>query len=306
MNQSQHAPDGIPASGILCLVILSLIWGANMVSIKVSNQGVPPILAAAVRSVVASFLLWMYARAMGERVFLGRDGFVHGVIVGFIFGVEFLLLYVGLSYTDASRAVIFLYTHPFWVALAAHFLLQGDRLTWTKAAGLALAFIGVGLVFGARSSHLGSLSRLGDLMELGAAILWAASTIYIKQLTVNRPVSPVQTLFAQLFFSIGVLAFGSLLFEREQTITLTPLIVACVFYQSVIVAFASYLVWFWMIHRYQVSRLAAFTFLAPMFAVIFSGLLLGEPLTVSLWVGLTLVAAGIYLVNRLEPRRAKS
>jgi drug/metabolite transporter (DMT)-like permease len=69
-------------------------------------------------------------------------------------------------------------------------------------------------------------------------------------------------------------------------------------YQCVIVAFVSYLLWFRMIHSYPVSRLAAFTFLTPLFGVILSALFLGESLTWSLWTGLGLVAAGIYLVNR--------
>jgi len=55
-----------------------------------------------------------------------------------------------------------------------------------------------------------------------------------------------------------------------------------------------------MIHRFPVSRLAAFTFLAPLFGVVLSGLLLHEALPLLLWVGLALVASGIYLVNRPE------
>jgi len=72
----------------------------------------------------------------------------------------------------------------------------------------------------------------------------------------------------------------------------------------VIIAFLSYLAWFWMIHRYSVSRLAAFTFLSPLFGVILSGLILKEPTPLLLWLGLLLVGAGIYLVNR--PQRAAS
>jgi drug/metabolite transporter (DMT)-like permease len=300
MNGHHNTAAHIPPMGILMLVMLSFLWGGNMVSIKVSNQGIPPMMAAAVRSVVASILLWWYARVKGEPVFLSGGDFKHGVIIGLIFGLEFLLLYSGLSLTDASRGVIFLYTHPFWVALAAHYLLHGDRLTWSKSIGLSIAFAGVALVFGFRSSTAGPLSWLGDLMELGAALGWAATTVYIKQFISYRPISHFQTLFAQLFFSIPVLAVGAAIFESGQPVTLAPMVLAAVFYQSVIVAFMSYLLWFWMIHHYQVSRLAAFTFLAPMFGVLLSGLFLHETLTVYLIAGLVMVAAGIYLVNRPE------
>ncbi len=123
-------------------MLLSLLWGGNMVSIKVSNQGIPPILAAAMRSVAALFLLWLYARAQTQQVFLRWKDLGHGIAIGFLFGMEFLLLYCGIDYTDASRAIIFLYTHPLWVALGAHFLLSQERLNSTKSVGLCLALPG--------------------------------------------------------------------------------------------------------------------------------------------------------------------
>jgi drug/metabolite transporter (DMT)-like permease len=285
-------------TGVLVLVLLSFLWGGNMVSIKFSNQGIPPILAATTRSVVASFLLWLCAKALSERVFLPREYLWHGVAIGFLFGAEFLLLYCGTGYTDASRAIIFLYTHPLWVALGAHFLLSNERLNWVKTVGLCLAFVGLFSVFASRSTSLGPLHLFGDLMEVAAGALWAATTLYIKRFIWGRPITHFQTLFAQLFFSIPILAAASLILESGKTVVLGPLVVSAIVYQSVIVAFFSYLIWFWMIHRYPVSRLAAFTFLAPLFGVILSDILLRENLTFELWVGFALVSAGIYLVNR--------
>ena len=298
MSGNQDSSQHIPVAGVLLLVLLSFLWGANMVSIKFSNQGIPPILAAFVRSIISSFLLWIYARMVGEKVFLPKGLVRHGVVIGLLFRAEFLCLYWGVKFTDASRAVIFLYTHPLWVAVMAHFLLMDDRLHMAKGAGVCVAFVGLVLVFGSRSVTVGPDHWVGDVMELIAGLLWALTTIYVKKFIWNTPITHFQTLFAQLFFSIPVLAAGTLLFEWGWNIDLTTPVLAALFYQSVIVAFASYLAWFWLIHRYQVSRLAAFTFLTPLFGVILSGVVLGEALTLVLWVGLALVAAGIYLVNR--------
>ncbi len=283
-------------------MLLSFLWGGNMVSIKVSNQGIPPILAGTIRSVAATFLLWLYARTQTERVFLNWEYLGHGIAIGFLFGLEFLLLYCGTDYTDASRAIIFLYTHPLWVAIGAHFLLSHERLNWVKSVGLCLAFAGLISVFASRSTSLGPVHTFGDLMEVGAGILWAATTLYIKRFIWGRPITHFQTLFAQLFFSIPILAAGSFLFEGGKTVTLGPLVVSAIIYQIFVIAFFSYLVWFWMIHRYSVSRLAVFTFLAPLFGVILSGILLKENLTFQLWIGFVLVSVGIYLVNRPEPQ----
>jgi drug/metabolite transporter (DMT)-like permease len=107
-----------------------------------------------------------------------------------------------------------------------------------------------------------------------------------------------QTLFAQLLFSIPILGLGSLLFERGQPLSLTAPVLGALAFQIILVAFFSYLLWFWMIHRFAVSRLAAFTFLAPLFGVILGGLVLKEAIPLLLWAGLALVGAGIYLVNR--------
>ena len=176
-----------------------------MVSIKVSNQGVPPILAAAVRSVVATFLLSLYARTQTQRLFFPWKDLGHGIAIGFLFGAEFLLLYWGTEFTNASRAIIFLYTHPLWVALGAHFLLSYEQLNRIKSIGLCLAFLGLVSVFASRSATLGPLHFVGDLMEIGAGFLWAATTLYIKRFIWDRPITHFQTLFAQLLFSIPVL-----------------------------------------------------------------------------------------------------
>lgn len=298
VSPGQDSSDKIPLTGALLLALLCLTWGVNLVSIKFSNQGVPPITGAAIRSVVSSLLLWLYCRAIGEAVFLPSGLVKHGVAIGFLFGAEFFVLYWGMSFTDASRAVIFIYTHPLWTALMAHFILRDDRLNPQKGIGMFLAFVGLIAVFGSRSATLGPLHWVGDAMELTAGFMWAATTVYIKKFIWNQPVTHYQTLFAQLFFSIPILAAGVILFEWGVPLSPTPLVVGSLVYQSVIVAFISYLGWFWMIHRFQVTRLAAFTFLTPLCGVVLSGIVLGETLTVFLWLGFALAAGGIYLVNR--------
>jgi len=226
--------------------------------------------------------------------------FKHGVAIGALFALDFIFLYLGPVFTNASRAIIFLYTHPLWVALGAHFLLPRDRLTAVKVAGLVLAFTGLLSVYGSRPAELGPLYWVGDLLEVVAAMSWAATTVYIKKFIWNKPITHYQTLFAQLFFSLPLLLVCSLVLEWSASIHVNATTVSAVAYQTVVVAFFSYVLWFWMIHRFPVSRLAAFTFLAPLFGVVLSGLLLSEELSFLLWIGLALVASGIYLVNRPE------
>lgn len=290
--------ERLPVSAGLIMVALCFLWGAQSVSIKFSNEGVPPLMAATFRSVVAATLVWAYARIKNRGVTFPQGQSRHAMIVGLLFGLEFLFLYWSLVYTPVSRSLIFMYTHPFWVALGAHFFLKNDRLTTSKIFGLLLAFCGVVAVFQARSPALPPLHMVGDIMAILAAIFWAATTLYVKHIVGKVELDHFQTLFAQLFYSIPVLALCSVLFDFPAKLDFTPVVVAALFYQSVIVAFGSYLVWFWLIGRHTVSRLAAFTSMAPVFGVVLGGLLLKEPLTLLVWLGLACVAGGVYIVNR--------
>jgi drug/metabolite transporter (DMT)-like permease len=288
----------VPLSGAALLVLVCLIWGGNMVSIKFSNQGVPPMMAATLRSVLAAGCLFCFAFLRGKPVFLHGADRKHGIIIGILFGLDFLFLYWGTAFTVASRAIIFLYTHSLWAAIGAHFFLKGDRLTPSRTAGLLLAFLGVASVFGVKSEGLPPFFWVGDLMEVAAALFWAATTLYIKKVASTRPIDHYQTLFAQLLYSVPVLALGWLLLDRGKPLTFDGIVLGALAYQTLLTAFFSYVLWFWMIHTYPVSRLAAFIFMAPLFGVLLGAVLQGDPITFQLMVGMACVGGGIYLVNR--------
>jgi drug/metabolite transporter (DMT)-like permease len=179
----------------------------------------------------------------------------HGFMVGLLFGLEFACLYFGLLYTDAARSVVFVYLNPFVVAVGAHFFLKGDRLTVLKIAGLVLAFSGIIIVFHGRPQAAKPTMIIGDILEITAAFFWGATTVYIKRFMAEK-VHPINTFLYQLFFSIPILLVVSLILEPRWIYGISTSIVAAIFYQSVIIAFISYFVWFSLIHSYSVSRLS--------------------------------------------------
>jgi len=93
-------------------------------------------------------------------------------MVGLLFGLEFACIYFGMLYTDAARSVVFVYLSPFVVAVGAHFFLKGDRLNFSKIAGLVLAFAGMSLVFGGKPKTAKTTMVFGDFLEITAAFLW--------------------------------------------------------------------------------------------------------------------------------------
>jgi drug/metabolite transporter (DMT)-like permease len=288
----------------LLLLGLCVLWGGNMVAIKVSVQGVAPLFAAGLRSLVAGACVYLWMRARGVPVLPAKGVLLHGLAVGLMFGAEFGFIYLGLKHTLASRSAVLLYTHPFFVALGAHFLLRGDRLTATKAAGLVFAFAGVANLFARDWGPLSLDALPGDLSILLGAALWGATTLYIKRFLAGRAL-PVQTLFYQLAFSAPVLLLWSALLEDRAWRGLSAAVAVSLFYQCFIVAFLSYIAWFELIERYSVSLVAAFTFFTPVFGVLLSAALLpGEGLRPAVVASLALVCAGMFLVNRAPRPKA--
>lgn len=283
-------------------------WGMNQVAIKVGNSGISPVLGAGLRSLAATLLLLAWCGLRGVRLFQ-RDGSLgHGVVIGLLFAGEFVFLYGGLVFTTASHSVIFLYTAPFFVAVGAHFWLPDEPLRAGKLVGLALAFAGLWLALFDSLTFPGRRELLGDVLELVAAALWAATTLVIKR-RAHLGLSFEKTLFYQLALSAPVLIGLSLAVGEPGVTDLRPAVVAAFVYQAGLVAFVSYLTWFWLLAHYPASNLSGFSFWTPIFGVLAGGLLLGERLTPLLWGAVALVAVGIFLVNRpprQHPQRGRS
>ena len=283
-------------TAVVVLVVLCASWALQQVAIKVANHGVSPILQAGIRSVGATVLLWIWM-AVRRKPILERDGTLWwGIAAGLLFAGEFLLIYLGLEFTHASRAVIFLYLSPFVVALGAQLFVPDEHLRGIQVLGLCCAFAGIGVAFRDSLSFPTNRMLIGDVMLVGAAVLWGATTVLVKASPLAK-IEPGKTLLYQLAVSAVVLPVASLAMNEPGVVLITPLIAGCLLYQTVWVAFITYLAWFWLVRHYPASRLAAFTFLTPLFGVVAGGVLLDEPITNLLLVSLILVGTGIYLVS---------
>jgi len=287
----------LDVTAIGLMVLLCAIWGFTQVTIKLANAGFSPLYQAGMRSAGSALLLWGWSIARGVPLFR-RDGSLgHGAFITVLFAAEFVLIYQGLVLTTAARAVLFVYTAPFVVAVGAHFLVPGERLRGAKVAGLVCAFVGIAVAF-ADALRLPTRAELiGDALVLGGAVCWGATTVAIKA---NRRVhlTPNKTLFYQLAGSALILLPLSVMVGEGGVMEPSPVAVSALVFQIVIVAFASYLAWFWLLARYPASELSAFSFLTPLFGMAAGGLVIGERIGPALAFAMALVAVGIYLVNR--------
>ncbi len=285
------------------LFILCICWGLNHVAIKATIGEVPPLMQSSIRSIGATLclLVWMTAKRIP---LFEKDGTLWpGIAAGLLFAFEFLLIYWGLEFTNASRSIIYVYTAPFFVALGAYWLIPGETIGRNQIIGLVVAFSGILVAFGDALSLPTHKELIGDAMIFFAAFLWGATTVLVKASKL-AVIAPSKTLLYQLAVSAVILPIGSLAFGEPPIDTLSALAASSLFFQTVIVAFLSYLGWFWAVRHYPAARLSSFTFLTPLFGVIFGGWLLGEPLSPALLAALVLVGIGIYVVNRPDRRAA--
>lgn len=289
-----HSRIDVFAAGML--VVLCLVWGLNLVAIKVTNGGLQPVFQAGLRSLLAGALVVLWCGFRRVDLTARDRTLVPGLAVGLLFALEFLLIFVGLDYTTVSRGILFIYLTPIIVAVGAHFLIPGERLSLLGVIGLAAAFTGVAIAF---SDGLDLPSRdglLGDILCIAGAFGWAGTTLVIKT-TRLRLAPPEKVLVYQLAASaVVLLALAPLFGPLVRDVTL---LVGLTFaYQVVVVVAVTYLVWFGLLLRYPAGQLAAFTFLTPVFAVMMGAVLLREPITLRLVMALALVALGIALVSR--------
>jgi drug/metabolite transporter (DMT)-like permease len=288
--------DHIDLVGVLMLVGLTMLWGVNYPVVKVTNLGLSPVFNSLLRSVIASILGILYCLSVKQRLFHRDIRLFHGFVVGLLFGSEFICIYVGLVYTDAARTAILLNLSTFVVALGAWAVVK-EKLGTMRIIGMILAFLGAYMVLQGKPRTWTPVMLLGDIFAIGGAVFWGATTVYIKKYLAER-VHPINTFLYQLVFSIPIIFVFAVILEPRWVIKITPFVIGGVLYSSIIVAFASYLVWFKMIHSYPISQLAVFTLLTPIFGTAASGLFLHEQMTTGLITGLVLVAAGIYATNR--------
>jgi drug/metabolite transporter (DMT)-like permease len=295
--KSLQSSRPLDAAAIVVTIGLCSSWGFNNVAIKLAIYDIPPLIQSSARSLIAALLVGLWTRARGIPLFK-RDGTLKaGILAGILFALEFLLIYRGLLWTTATRGVLFLYLAPFFVVIGSRWLIPGDHFDVSQWLGLLLSFLGIVIAFGLPTPADDPRQVFGDIMLVGAAAAWAATTLTIKASALNR-VSAEKTLLYQLVVSAPLLGAGAVLFGERVAKTPSAVALGAFAYQTIWVVSITFTIWFVLIVRYSAARLSVFTFLAPLFGVAAGHIVLNEPLTPTFVIAVALVAVGLLLVNR--------
>jgi drug/metabolite transporter (DMT)-like permease len=287
---------------VALLLACCVFWGFQQVLVKATLPQAPPVLQVSLRFLGATLLLWFWCRIRGVRLFDADGTLKAGLVAGLLFCAEFVCIYLGLQHTSASRLTIFLYTAPFWVALLLPFFVKTERLALVQWMGMLLAFVAVAFALqdGLSPNAVDELSAkwwLGDALALAAGALWGLTTVVIRSTSLIK-ISPEKLLFYQVAISAVLLPIVSLHLGESWEVDWNVFTLTSIALQTVVGAFASYLVWMWLLGRYPATKLSAFVFFTPVFALLFGTWWLGEFITPGVVAALIGVAVGIVLVNR--------
>lgn len=290
----------LDASAISIMTVLCMIWGLQQVALKAAAHDITPLLQIALRSGIAAILVWLLMSLRGQRLQFNDGYWRAGLVVGGLFALEFLLLGEALRFTSASHAVVLLYTAPIFIALGLHWKLPSERLSLMQWCGIALAFVGIVVTFlgNSPSNHSNDLISdmlWGDFLALLAGIAWGATTVIIRLSNLSEAPA-TQTLLYQLLGGFILLILAALLLKQVHIIA-SPMMLGSLLFQALIVSFASYLLWFWLLKKYLASRLGVFSFLTPLFGMLFGVWLLNEPLEQNFIIGTLLVLIGVGIVS---------
>lgn len=281
------------------MIVLCMVWGLQQVILKMAASDISPLMQIALRSGLAALLLLPLVLLDQKSQLMNPKNVKAGALVAVLFSLEFFLLAQALQLTSASHAVVLLYTAPIFVALGLHWKLPSERLTLLQWTGIGIAFIGIVVTF-IRPQQIGvntfqQQMLWGDLYALAAAIAWAATTVTVR-LSSLAQAAVAQTLFYQLAGSF-ILLLGLAFFMGQAIVQWTPLVIASLTFHTLIVSFASFLAWFWLLRNYLASRLGVFSFLTPLFGIIFGVWLLDENIEANFIFGTALVLLGILVVS---------
>jgi drug/metabolite transporter (DMT)-like permease len=282
--------------GAAMAVLISLLWGANTVVIKMGLEDAPPLRLAWMRFVVGGVVICLWAWATGRFAgFRIEPGEWRPLIfLGLLFSVQMTATNVGTWLTSASHASVLLNLYAVHTVVLAHFLIPGDRLTARKLAGVLVAYSGI-VLLGARQVTRGSPTLLGDVGVTVAGVLLAERTVYLAR-AVQR-LDPVKLLLSQAVVGTALFVVVSALVEPAPT-RWSLRLAGSIAYQGVLISGFNFVVNLALLRRYRPSALSAFFLTQPIFGVIAAALVAGDPLTLDLLVACAAVAVGIGLTSR--------
>lgn len=288
---------GLPLQAIIIGLVMHALWGGNAVTIKMSLEAFPPFWTAFLRFVLGIACVAVWAKMNGHSLRPPRAEWRGLASCAALFTVQIWTLNAGLDGTSGAMGAILMATYPLWGAVASPLLVTGERVTLRRTMGMLVAFAGAVVVLlrgeGAETLSVAGLGNVIVLLSsalLGFRLAWSARIL--------RGVDNLRLTVWQMLLSLPFFLAGALLFEdiRWEALTWRP--VAGLLYNGIVIAGLGFTINNLFLKRYSPSAVVSLGFVTPIFGVLASAWLLGDPLTWSIGIGVIAVGIGLYLVTK--------
>lgn len=283
--------------GTTTALLLSALWGANPVAVKIGLADAPPLRLAFFRFVLGGLVILGYAWwTRHPGVFDVPPGEWRVLIsLGVIFSIQIGTMNVGLGLTSAAHGAVLLNSYAVHTVVLAHFMIPGDRMTLAKVGGVLVAYTGIVLLF-ARDFSFRSETLAGDLVVAASAVLLGERVVYMAR-AVQR-FDPIKLLVFQSAIGSACFLLASLVLEAATPTRYTPALATSLFYQGVVIAGFNFIVNSYLYKVYLASALAICSLTTPLFGVLVAAAVTRDQLGPVLLLSSLMVAAGIGLTVR--------
>lgn len=290
----------MPISAIFAAIFVNILWGANPVAVKFGLEAFPPLWSAFIRFAIGVLCIALWARTQKVALWPEKREWPSFVLLAVLFAVQITVMNIGFNMTTGAVASVLTATFPLFAAITAHYFMPGDRLSRTKVAGLACAFIGVAMIIlrGLDSAALG-WGGLGALVILVHAAMLGGRLIYTAKLV--RGMEPIRVVLWQMILALPLFAAGALAFETVHWDKIGPAPIAGLIYQGVVIAGLGFMINAYLFRRYSPTLLVSFGFVSPIAGVLLSLWLLSESLNWAVAAGVLGVGLGLIIITRDRP-----
>jgi len=291
----RRLPVAKGALGAFAAILYVFVWASAFVPSRVLARGAPPLTILWIRFLIAGGILLVAARFAGVPFPRDRATWLRLLALGIGGNALYLgLSYIALQHLSAGMGSIIASTNPLLLALVAPALL-GEPLTRRKLIGLLLGFSGVVLAMWVRAGT--QTARISDVLLSSTGVLaFIASNVVYKRMRTRPHVVVLNG--AQLFLAGAVLIPAALLREGPPHIVWTAPLLWSFVYLVLVLSVGASMLWFWILHHGEASRVSAYFFLTPVFGLLLGALLLGERLVPLDGLALVVIATGLWLATR--------
>ncbi len=285
---------------VTLLLVLGLLWGSSYLFIKVAVDGIDPVTLVAGRLTIGTVFLYTMMRSRGLR--LSRDIHIwkHIVtmsLVGII--VPQVLIAWSEQHVTSSVASVLNATTPFFTLIFATVVMQTERFSAAKAAGLIAGFAGIAVMTGSSILQVGSSSAQGEIALLVAALGYGIAFAYARRFLHGEPLVLAS---GQMMLSALILIPGMFLFGQPGAMHLSPVRLGAWLALGTLSSGVAYILYYKLISEIGATSASFGTYLIPIVGVFWGWLLLGETFGVRTVIGVAMILTGLAIASGLVRR----